>query len=126
MNFKTLGIVVAVAAVVGALAYNMGAKQSAEPAAVPVSAAPPSAPVAAPPAPMAAPSSMAQPHSAMPAGHGSYERFTHFNVGNRNVKSIYTDGDIAWIGSSGGVIEYNTRTDQHTYTTSFQKTVTTT
>ncbi|VAX13347.1 Sensor histidine kinase [hydrothermal vent metagenome] len=40
-------------------------------------------------------------------------KFTHFRVGNRNVKSIFADGDDIWIGTSGGVIRYNKRTDQH-------------
>lgn len=115
MNFKTLGIVVAVAAVVGAIAYNMGSQQTSIPGSVPVTAAPPqvSAPVAAPTAPAPTPVASTPRNTDLPAGHGAYERFTHFNVGNRNIKSIYAEGDIAWIGSSGGVIEYNTRTDQH-------------
>jgi len=40
-------------------------------------------------------------------------RFTHFRVGNRNVKSIFADGEDVWVGTSGGVIRYNTRTDKH-------------
>ncbi|HED33391.1 MAG TPA: regulator [Gammaproteobacteria bacterium] len=40
-------------------------------------------------------------------------KFTHFRVGNRNVKSIFADGDEIWIGTSGGVIRYNKRTDKH-------------
>jgi len=34
-------------------------------------------------------------------------------VGNRNVKGIYVDGDQVWIGTSGGVIRYDTRSDSH-------------
>lgn len=44
----------------------------------------------------------------------STSRFTHFRVGNRNVKGLYLDGDIAWIGTSGGVIRYNMLDDSHT------------
>lgn len=40
-------------------------------------------------------------------------KFTHFKVGNKNVKSIFADGDIMWIGTSGGVIRYDTKTDNH-------------
>lgn len=47
-----------------------------------------------------------------PAAHHPF-KFTHFRVGNRNVKSIFADGDDIWIGTSGGVIRYNKRTDQH-------------
>ena len=38
-------------------------------------------------------------------------RFTHFRVGNKNVKSIYSDGKIVWVGTSGGVVRYDTRDD---------------
>jgi len=38
-------------------------------------------------------------------------KFTHFRVGNSNVKSIYVDKNITWVGTSGGVIRYDTNTD---------------
>lgn len=38
-------------------------------------------------------------------------KFTHFRVGNKNVKSIYNDGKVVWVGTSGGVIRYDTRDD---------------
>ena len=40
-------------------------------------------------------------------------RFTHFRVGERNVKQILADGDLVWVGTSGGVIRYNTSTDDY-------------
>ncbi len=49
---------------------------------------------------------------ALTADHPAF-KFTHFRVGNRNVKSIFADGDEVWVGTSGGVIRYNMRTDQH-------------
>lgn len=39
-------------------------------------------------------------------------KFTHFRVGNRNVKDILVDGKVVWIGTSGGIIRYDTSTDQ--------------
>ncbi|MBL8535231.1 MAG: regulator [Betaproteobacteria bacterium] len=39
--------------------------------------------------------------------------FSHFRVGDRNVKSILADGDLVWVGTSGGVVRYDTRTDEH-------------
>ncbi len=42
------------------------------------------------------------------AGNG---KFTHFRVGNRNVKGMYADGNIIWIGTSGGVIRYDVESD---------------
>ena len=40
-------------------------------------------------------------------------KFTHFRVGNSNVKSIFIDGKIAWVGTSGGVVRYDTSTDEY-------------
>ena len=40
-------------------------------------------------------------------------KFSHFRVGNRNVKSMLADGDLVWIGTSGGVIRYNLKTDNY-------------
>jgi ligand-binding sensor domain-containing protein len=37
----------------------------------------------------------------------------HFRVGNRNVKRIFVDGEEVWVGTSGGVVRYDTRTDQY-------------
>lgn len=39
--------------------------------------------------------------------------FTHFRVGSKNVKSIYADGKLLWVGTSGGVIRYDTSTDDY-------------
>ena len=38
-------------------------------------------------------------------------QFTHFRVGDNNVKAIYIDGKVVWVGTSNGVIRYNTETD---------------
>ncbi len=38
-------------------------------------------------------------------------KFTNFRVGENNVKAIYIDGKVAWVGTSNGVIRYNTETD---------------
>ena len=40
-------------------------------------------------------------------------KFTHFRVGQRNVKQIMADGDVMWVGTSGGVIRYNIKTDDY-------------
>jgi ligand-binding sensor domain-containing protein len=37
--------------------------------------------------------------------------YTHFRVGNKNVKSMYLEGSVLWVGTSGGVIRYDTKTD---------------
>jgi len=38
-------------------------------------------------------------------------KFTHFRVGNKNVKSIFLDGSVVWVGTSGGVVRYDTKDD---------------
>ncbi|HEY0824710.1 MAG TPA: two-component regulator propeller domain-containing protein [Ramlibacter sp.] len=40
-------------------------------------------------------------------------KFVHFRVGQRNVKDIFTEGNIVWVGTSGGVIRYDTKTDDY-------------
>lgn len=51
---------------------------------------------------------------AQQAGQGAFDqkqKFTHFRVGNKNVKTIYPDGHLIWVGTTGGVIRYDTRDD---------------
>jgi ligand-binding sensor domain-containing protein len=40
-------------------------------------------------------------------------QFTHFRVGQRNVKAIHPDGPLVWVGTSGGVIRYDSRTQDY-------------
>ena len=40
-------------------------------------------------------------------------KFTHFRVGFSNVKSIYIDGKTTWVGTSGGIVRYNTSTNEY-------------
>jgi ligand-binding sensor domain-containing protein len=59
-----------------------------------------------------APSLPAQPPpSGGRVAAGPAARFTHFRVGNKNVKSIFVDGKLVWVGTSGGLIRYDTRDD---------------
>lgn len=39
--------------------------------------------------------------------------FTHFRVGNRNIKAMLADDSIMWVGTSGGVIRYDTHSDDY-------------
>lgn len=43
----------------------------------------------------------------------SRKNFTHFQIGNRNVKSIYTSDNAIWVGTSGGAIRYEPKTDDY-------------
>ncbi len=49
------------------------------------------------------------PAPAVPAN----TRFTHFRVGNRNVKSIFAEDQVIWVGTSGGVIRYEPASDDY-------------
>ncbi|NOX75567.1 MAG: regulator [Gammaproteobacteria bacterium] len=40
-------------------------------------------------------------------------RFTHFRVGNRNVKGMMATENEVWVGTSGGVIRYDLKTDDY-------------
>lgn len=40
-------------------------------------------------------------------------KFTQFKVGNNNVKSIYIDGKVAWVGTSSAVVRYDTSNDNY-------------
>ena len=40
-------------------------------------------------------------------------KFTHFRVGNSNVKSIFIEDKVVWIGTSGGVIRHDNGTGDY-------------
>lgn len=46
-------------------------------------------------------------------GSDPAQKFTHFRVGNKNVKRIFADGPIVWVGTSGGAVRYDTRSDEY-------------
>jgi ligand-binding sensor domain-containing protein len=124
MNTKSASIiaasVVGVAALVGA-AYYSGMKQTQK--------APESAmqlPVAGqlkagaqvPPSHPQASASASAGANGQPAQAGKVQvdpnaKFTHFRVGNRNVKSMFLEDKVLWVGTSGGVIRYDTATDNY-------------
>ena len=73
---------------------------------------------APPRAPVVGASGGAVPHPpvAPPSREGKVnvdltQKFTHFRVGGKNVKSLYFDSGIAWVGTSGGVVRYDTKND---------------
>lgn len=63
-------------------------------------------------APPAGPAAV-EPERAGKVGSDPGQKFTHFRVGNKSVRRIYADGDVVWVGTSGGVIRYDTRTDEY-------------
>ena len=103
-NLLAIGTVAVAVAVAGA--YNVGTKVGEK-----------NSPVAqAKAAPVSHGANPAQPAQEMREGKVQIDpshAFTHFRVGNKNVKSIYADGKVMWIGTSGGVVRYDTKTDNY-------------
>ncbi len=101
MTLIALGTVAVGAAVAGS--YQLGRRQGTT--------------VAAAPPPSDAPRAMHVPQPAPvregTVGADASQKFTHFRVGNKNVKRIFADGDLVWVGTSGGVVRYDTRTDAY-------------
>jgi len=114
-EIKRLGVIaVAVCALTGA-AFAVGMASASNspvqvasadgtvPATVPASPARAALPPSHPPLPP-------MPEGSAPPGE---PRFAHFRVGNKNVKAMLADGDIVWVGTSGGVIRYDTKSDDY-------------
>lgn len=57
----------------------------------------------------------ANPHSADMPGQtlGGLRNVINFDMGARNVKDILIDGDVVWLGTSNGLVRYDTLTGAH-------------
>ncbi len=113
LDMKGTAIIAVAAVGIAAGAYTLGTKQGQQgdgTAPAPNVAVPATTPVA----PLASTERpTAHPSNGSTAGADPNAKFTHFRVGNRNVKSIYADGDLMWVGTSGGIIRYNTKNDEY-------------
>ena len=105
LNIKLIAAIAIVTAGVAVGIYSMNAKKADQPKSE---------------------ETASQQGSGLPAGHpplgqstsGTVKpdpnaKFTHFRVGNSNVKSIFIDGKVVWIGTSGGVIRHDTGTEEY-------------
>ena len=116
MNTTTTIAVIGAIAVVGVLGYQLGQRSHDGPP-VATGTAQTGAITQAP----SAPAEAVDPHAGLPTvanavsssqpplGH----RFAQFKVGDSNVKALLADGPIVWVGTSGGVIRYDTEKDEH-------------
>lgn len=130
LDIKWVLILVVVVGLAAVGAYQLG-RQSAGPQQAQAPAATP-APQAAAQPPVQAQLPRVDPNATVPSGHPPMNQsaslppaaparpavrsdvsFTHFRVGNRNIKSILPDGDVMWVGTSGGVVRYDLKTDEH-------------
>ncbi len=109
-----LGAIGVAALVVGAYVAGQRQGQGTSATAQPTAAAKATPPDgrAVPPGhpPLAAQAGTEGKAGAAAAGAG---RFTHFRVGNKNVKRILVDGGRVWVATSGGLIRYETGSDEY-------------
>lgn len=136
LGIKSIAVIIVLMVGMVAGIYMLGVKQSADSsspsAATQAAAGSPRTPVGAiqpgaelPPnhPPMNQGGQQAGQQQGQP-GHGSEGRagssavdpnakFTHFNVGNSNVKSVLVEGKVVWVGTSSGAIRYDTSTDEY-------------
>lgn len=113
MNHKTLAVAVIAAGAAIAGAYVIGKQQGTHQAPPPKPVATTAAPADAPKAPAAGRSGPTDAPAGDRVGFDPTQKFTHFRVGNKNVKAIYADQDVMWVGTSGGVVRYDAKSDQY-------------
>ena len=108
----------AIAAIMIAGLIAGGCSKSNTTSPAPVASAVPAAPAGQLPAghPSLNSAPAPDPASQQPAREGKVkvdqtQKFTQFQVGEKNVKAIYADDKVIWIGTSGGTIRYDTRDD---------------
>jgi len=98
------------AALVAVIALAAGAYELGRRSGVPGPAAPLLESALKPRAASAPSAAQPQPGAPPPSAAG---QFTHFRVGNKNVKDIFADEGSVWVGFSGGVIRYDLKTGGH-------------
>ena len=101
-SLKLVGIAVIGLGVALAGAYQLGRNHPAA-----------SASVAAIPSRHPAAAASAEPQREGKIAVDPTQKFTHFRVGNKNVKRLFVDGDTVWVGTSGGAVRYDTLTDEY-------------
>jgi ligand-binding sensor domain-containing protein len=104
VSFKIVGPIVIALGAALAGAYQLGRSNAVgtlmvQPAAVPVGHVPATM--------------TGQPQREGKVSSDPTQKFTHFRVGNKNVKRLFVDGDTIWVGTSGGAVRYDTRTDEY-------------
>jgi ligand-binding sensor domain-containing protein len=123
INHKTAAILVMGIGVIVAGAYGLGKKQgeTGELAVNAVATAPVGTDASNPAAGQPAIPPADAAHANMPPTQGlegkmaepDDARFTHFRVGNKNVKAMFTEGKVLWVATSGGVLRYDTESDNY-------------
>ncbi|KPJ96922.1 MAG: regulator [Gammaproteobacteria bacterium SG8_15] len=109
INAKSLAIIILILGAAVVAAYQMGASKSQQE----TTAQAPSAT----PAQSTAPATQSATTASMPASHPPMDAnapsFTHFRVGNRNVKGMVAVEGAVWVGTSGGAIRYDLQSEDY-------------
>jgi len=117
VNISSKGLAVAVLIVGGLVvaAYNFGSKQEQTSPSLATSNVPPLAGATEMPPghPVTTETSGMPAVNLLPDQPANGAKFAHFRVGQRNVKGMLADGDKVWVGTSGGVIRYDLKTDDY-------------
>lgn len=111
LKFAGIAVIGLGAALAGA--YQLGRSNAPVASAAPQPMAPLVAQAAAASNPMPTGHPDMQPQREGKATSDPKAKFTHFRVGNKNVKRLFVDGDTVWVGTSGGAVRYDTRTDDY-------------
>lgn len=106
-NRLTVGIISIGVAALLAGAYLLGGKNATSTAERQSTPAPPAAPQFLP---LGVPGVPTQGKLGL---NNTPAKFAQFRVGNKNVKSIYVENNVIWVGTSGGVVRYDTTTDEY-------------
>ncbi len=120
LSRKAVGLLLIAAGAIAAGAYVLDVQQSkrvgdfaSTPRAAPAQA---SIPIPRPALPAAHPPiAAARPQAGAEAREGRVQvdptrAYTHFRVGNNSVMAIYADETVMWLGTSGGMVRYDTVT----------------
>ena len=114
INYKLIAVLIVVVSAMVAGAYQLGTKQGVGQgapagAAVATAAAERAGPLK--PGATLPPNHPAFPGSGVPEGMNT--DFVRYQVGRLNIKGIYADGKDVWVGTSGGVIRFDTTTSDY-------------
>jgi len=109
IDAKGLAIIILVICIAVLLSYQFGVSQSQKGAET--QAAAPQSTQQGTTAGSGTPGAMPANHPPAASADPDAPSFTHFRVGNRNVKGMVAVKDAVWVGTSGGAIRYDLKTE---------------
>ncbi len=119
MKIDKKSLAMSIAMIIGLMAVGCSKNDPASSASTKQAAPAGQLPAGHPPLPSAQPSTGLPPHAPVTEPKegklkiDATQKFTQFSVGDKNVKAIYADGKIVWVGTSGGILRYDTSDDSY-------------